>query len=1206
MFFLKKIEENRPLASLKLCYLCALMRLKSLQIKGFKSFANDTILNFSEDVIGVVGPNGSGKSNIVDAIRWVLGEQKSKELRLEAMSDVIFNGTKTKKEAATAMVALTFDNNKNLLPTEYQTVTISRTLYRSGESEYKLNNVVCRLKDINSLFLDTGIGSNSYAIIALGMVDDILADKENSRRRMFEQAAGVSKYKIRKRETLSKLKSATEDLNRIDDLLFEIEGNLKTLEKQAKRTQKYLDLKAEYKEMSIKHAVFSIQHLKQKYKGISEQLLRDQDTYRANDTILLSKQAALEKEKKANLDKEMALSDHQKKLNELVYQIRSRESEKGLLTQKLGFKKQNKEQLNKSIAENDLELEKAKADSIALDQRILTENAQLETIKNTLLRSKDVYDTIKSEYNTAKLSFDIRQKEKAELERQVFDIEKNIAILRNSIENNEREVFRINESIQSREKEFNRANEQMASFTNNFQVKEKELSTLQENEANRKQKIAELEGRRDRMQDDLNKINRNIDSKQNEYDLLKSMIDNFEGFPESIKFLNDQWKKDLVLLSDVLDVQDQYKAPIELYLEQYLNYFIVSDIKEAIQGITLLKNSQKGKANFFLLDKLSSPTPKKGIKDVSLIAATEVIQCGEKYKTLLHNLLADVYIYDGDLDQYQESQQDITIISASGTFLKQGYSISGGSVGLFEGKKIGRKQNLEKLAAFLEENAAAKIELTNNLGEVKKELANIKSSDFNGLIEKIKKEIQLIDQDRIRVQHQMDSYIQFKNESDLKIKTAKEQIKDIQTRISMADQQMKSLKQRITDLDKPEDGQVKDIDILSEKMSSASEQFNNDNIAMIRHQNLIGNFVKDKEFRDLKVSELTLKTQNDKQRLLSEDRERIDIEDQLIKLESELQAYYLEKKNFQSTLSEAEQDFFKARNTINELDDEIRNLTKIQSQLQHTIQNLKDQFTEQKFQIQAVGERLRIEFNISVNDIVNKEPEQGIDYDQLTDDLEKIKTRMQSYGDINPLAVEAYNEMKERYDNINVQRKDILEAKDSLMDTMKEIEQTATVQFMDAFSKVRESFIEVFRSLFTEDDTCDLILLDPANPLESDIEIIAKPKGKKPKSLSQLSGGEKTLTATALLFALYLLKPAPFCIFDEVDAPLDDANIQKFNKIIQKFSKESQFIIVTHNKSTMAEVNVLYGVYMVEPGVSGVSAVDFRSLKHEPILENIN
>ncbi|MBK8670084.1 MAG: AAA family ATPase [Saprospiraceae bacterium] len=324
----------------------------------------------------------------------------------------------------------------------------------------------------------------------------------------------------------------------------------------------------------------------------------------------------------------------------------------------------------------------------------------------------------------------------------------------------------------------------------------------------------------------------------------------------------------------------------------------------------------------------------------------------------------------------------------------------------------------------------------------------------------------------------------------------------------------------------------------------------------------------------------------------------------IIQLDQELQKFYLEKKNFQSTLGEAEQEYFKARNNIGELEDVIKNLNRSQAQLQQSIQSLKDQFTEQKFQIQSVGERLRIEFNVSINDVVNQEPKSDSDYHQLSEELEKIKIKMQSYGDVNPLAVEAFNEMKERYDNINVQRKDILEAKDSLMDTMKEIENTATGQFMEAFAKVRDNFIDVFRSLFTEDDTCDLILMDPANPLESEIEIIAKPKGKKPKSLSQLSGGEKTLTATALLFALYLLKPAPFCIFDEVDAPLDDANIQKFNKIIQKFSKESQFIIVTHNKSTMAEVNVLYGVYMAEPGVSAVSAVDFRSLKHKPILES--
>ncbi|MBK9734321.1 MAG: chromosome segregation protein SMC [Saprospiraceae bacterium] len=1181
------------------------MRLKSLQIKGFKSFANDTILNFNEDVIGVVGPNGSGKSNIVDAIRWVLGEQKSKELRLEAMSDVIFNGTKTKKEAATATVALTFENTKGILPIEYHTVTISRTLFRSGESEYRLNNVTCRLKDINTLFLDTGIGSNSYAIIALGMVDDILSDKENARRRMFEQAAGVSKYKIRKRETLNKLKSATEDLDRIDDLLFEIDGNLKSLEKQARRTQKYLDLKAEYKDLSIKHAIFSISYLKQKYKGIDDQLGKEQQLYRENDAILFTKQARLEKDKKTNVDKEIALSDKQKRLNELVYQIRTKEGEKGLLQQKLEFKKLNKDQISKILMDNEAQILYILDEIQALSVRLQSEKMFEEMLNVSLLKSKEIYDATKQEYNSAKLSFDSKQREKQELERQVFDLEKTIAIHKNSVENHEREINRSAESILTKEKDNKQSSDAVENLDKSYHSKENELKLLLESETNRKQRLVELENRKDKLRDDFNKINRNIDSKQNEFDLLKSMVDNFEGFPESIKFLNDHWRKDLVILSDLLDVKEAYKAPVELYLEQYLNYFVVDSIKEAIQGISLLKQSQKGKANFFLLDKLHVSKPKR-INDGSLIPAVDLVSVPNKYQDLIDVLLKDCYIFDGDIESFSDTNEQITVISASGTFLKSGFTISGGSVGLFEGKKIGRKQNLDKLASFLSENLNVSQELAKEMDELSDDISKVKSADQIITIEKVKSELQQIDQQRIKLNHDIRSFNELQKETETKIKLSKEQIKDLLTRMSHAEQQLSILRLKINELEKPGSGHDTDVDKLSEKMSTASEQFNNDNIAVIRHQNLIANFLKDKEFKEVKVSELTHKIETDKSRLTSEDRERIDIEDQLIKLDDNLHELYVERKNFQATLGEAEQDYFKVKNEITEIEDQIRLLHKNQTQLQQSIQLLKDQFTEQKFQVQAVSERLRIEFNISINDFVNDEMEQGLEFDQLTEDVEKIKSKMLGYGDVNPLAVEAYNEIKERFDNINIQRKDILDAKESLIETIKEIEGTATIQFMAAFEKVRSSFIDVFRSLFTEDDTCDLILVDPSNPLESDIEIIAKPKGKKPKSLSQLSGGEKTLTATALLFALYLLKPAPFCIFDEVDAPLDDANIQKFNRIIHKFSKESQFIIVTHNKSTMAEVDVLYGVYMDEPGISSVSAVDFRILKHEPIMESLN
>ena len=301
------------------------MRLQKLEIKGFKSFANETVIHFNEDVIGVVGPNGAGKSNLVDAIRWVLGEQKSKDLRLEKMQDVIFNGTKKRKPGGVAYVALTFENTKNLLPTEYQTVTIARYLYRSGESEYRLNNVVCRLKDIRSLFLDTGIGSNSYAIIALGMVEDILSDKENARRRMFEQAAGISKYKTRKAETLNKLTATQADLDRVEDLLFEIEGNLKTLEKQAKRTKKYFELKEQYRELSIQLSVIKIKDLRESYVSLSDTIGREQDSYRSLDAKIHQLEADLENLKQKHLDKEKSLSDFQRSMNDLISNIRTGE-----------------------------------------------------------------------------------------------------------------------------------------------------------------------------------------------------------------------------------------------------------------------------------------------------------------------------------------------------------------------------------------------------------------------------------------------------------------------------------------------------------------------------------------------------------------------------------------------------------------------------------------------------------------------------------------------------------------------------------------------------------------------------------------------------------------------------------------------------------------------------------------------------------------
>lgn len=391
---------------------------------------------------------------------------------------------------------------------------------------------------------------------------------------------------------------------------------------------------------------------------------------------------------------------------------------------------------------------------------------------------------------------------------------------------------------------------------------------------------------------------------------------------------------------------------------------------------------------------------------------------------------------------------------------------------------------------------------------------------------------------------------------------------------------------------------------IAGKLSDHNALVNQKNIELIRYQSKQQSLKQERSYSLHQIQELQVQKDGDQDQLKQND---LDYQELVVKvdvLQNSLQAYYEVRKSQESDLSGLEQSYYEARGEISKIEDEIRHAHKKQNDQQQFVNELKDALTDVKFKMSNVGERLKIEFDVSLEDILKEHaPDESLDLEALDEKVEKMRNRISNYGEINPMAVDAFNEMEERHLSISSQRDDITDARDSLLETIKEIEDTATLRFMEAFEQVRENFIEVFRSLFTEDDNCDLILLDPEDPLNSSIEIIAKPKGKRPKTLSQLSGGEKTLTAIALLFGLYLLKPAPFCIFDEVDAPLDDANIEKFNRIIKRFSKASQFIIITHNKLTMAAVDVIYGVYMEEQGISNLTPVDFRGLGHAEVLE---
>ncbi len=1181
------------------------MRLRKLHIKGFKSFANDTVIHFNEDVIGIVGPNGSGKSNIVDAIRWVLGEQKSKELRLESMADVIFNGTKTRKEAPSATVELMFDNDKGVLPTEYQNVSISRTLYRSGESEYRLNDVVCRLKDIKTLFMDTGIGSNSYAIISLGMVDDLLYDKDDSRRYMFEQAAGVSKYKSRKKETLSKLNATTQDLDRVSDLLFEIEGNMKTLEKQAKRTRKYFELKDEYKGLAVQNGVRSMAALKEKYKQVGQDINDKQDKYSKINAESLTKEANLEHVKKNNLEAEISVSQKQKELNDIVAKLRNLENDKNLLTQKINFKSQSLKNIDQLLSENQNLVLSLQQEIDNLENRLTDERKVEDELKAHLDKAQGELAAAKEVQGSAKSEFEQKTKIIQEYQKALFDIDKNIAITSNNIESQKAELIRAKEEAEIHEEERSILENNLHDITMAFDIKQQEVNVLREKESLRKESILNLEIQREKLSEETGKINRSLDAKQNEFDLLKSMIENFEGFPESLKFLSSEWRKDVPVLSDLLDVNEEYKSVIEQYLEPYLTYFVVNDVSEASEAIRMLGGAQKGKAHFFLLNKIPKADAPINIPLAKL--AMECIKVDNKYVHLLQYLLQNTYIFDGSLDEfkYDNEYDGVNFLSKSGSFLKTRVSISGGSIGLFEGKKIGRKKNLEKLESQINEAIQNKIKFTADLDKIKDELLQLKSSDKSTELEMMNVDINKLEQEKTRYNVGLENLLSKIKDREEKVARCKKTIASNEEDLKEFEIEKIGVKRQLDDEENTVKTSNSDLDQLTERLNKVSETYNFANINLIRQQNLISNFQKDYDFKLGRINEVKERiTQEEKQRLSDADELELS-ENQRIDTEQQLVTIYKEKTDFQSSLNDTEQTYYSARNNIQELEEEIRVLNRGLSQHQNEINTLKDTYQEMKFQINAIGDRIYIEFNISLDEVMNMPIDETMSDEELNQKVDQIKNRLHNYGEINPMAMEAYEEIKGRYDIISVQRQDIVEAKESLLLTIKEIETTATAQFMQAFEEIRSNFINVFRSLFTEDDNCDLILLEPENPLESTIEIIAKPKGKKPKSLSQLSGGEKTLTATALLFALYLLKPAPFCIFDEVDAPLDDANIQKFNKIIQKFSEKSQFIIVTHNKSTMAAVDVLYGVYMVENGISGLTPVDFRNFKNDPIFEEL-
>lgn len=1181
------------------------MRLTTLEIKGFKSFADKTVIHFNENITGVVGPNGCGKSNVVDSIRWVLGEQKTSMLRLEKMDNLIFNGTKKRKASGLAEVSLTFENTKNVLATEFKTVTITRRLYRNGDSEYRLNDVPCRLKDITNLFLDTGVSSDSYAIIELGMVDEILNDRENSRRKLFEQASGISKYKKRKRETLLKLKGTEGDLDRVEDLLYEIENNLKTLESQARKTKRYYKLKEEYKILSVELAKQFLARYKEKYNKLNKEQEEEENKLLQLDTSLKEFEAKLEKSKLDNIDKEKALAAVQKELNQLIGGVSSQENDRNVLKEKLNFEIEKKENAQKAIIDS-----KHRIDSLAnshkeIQEKLLAQQQITEKKQQEVAVLQEAYQQLKNEHASQKQALDKDKSDFQDIEKRFYEIEKSYAVNKANLEKYEKDLFLFQEESQQKEVELKELKKNHQTLEKEKEKAELALAKLQQEDQKLQEEKRELEKQLNSTKDELNRKNRILDAKQNEYQLTKSLVDNLEGFPESIKFLkkNASWTKNALLLSDIIYCDESYRIAIENYLESYLSYYVVQNIEEAIKAVNLLSDAAKGRANFFILDEFRHFKASQPIINGDLKPALDIIEIDEKYQQLVAYLLDKTYfiLQEDKAEEYLQDKKykDVNLLTVSGKFIKHDFSMSGGAVGLFEGKRIGRAKNLEKL-----QKEVKKYEKETSTLQKNKLLLQDKIDDLTEKtkVEEVKaqqKEVNDLQLQYASSTTKLDNLNSFFESTVQKSKNVIEAIDTINKENKSMASEQKDLSSKRESLRKTVSESDEQFVVLTDQLNQRSNEFNQNNILYHQELNKLQSLEQQANFNTTESTRLKNDLERNEEQLSHSSKQIEEIHNKLKELESQLLSGYANKEKIESNVGKVEQDFYQSREAINDLENQVREINHKKQQSQLVVASLKDKFTDIKLELNSLKERLSVEFKLDVNDIINQEIESELSEDELQEKVNKIKFRIENFGEINPMAVEAYDEMKTRFDFITTQKQDLLDAKESLLTTIKEIEETAKSLFMVAFEEVRSNFQKVFRTLFTEDDKCDLILLDDDNPLESKIDIIAKPKGKRPQIIDQLSGGEKTLTATALLFSLYLLKPAPFCIFDEVDAPLDDTNIDKFNKIIQQFSKDSQFIIVTHNKQTMSHVDIIYGVTMQEPGVSKLVPVDFRALKDE-------
>ena len=1181
------------------------MYLKRLELQGFKSFADKTILEFMPGITTVIGPNGSGKSNISDAIRWVLGEQSIKSLRGAKSEDIIFAGTQNRKSLGFAEASLVFDNNDGKLPIEYAEVTVTRRIYRTGETGYFINKTPCRLKDILELFMDTGIGKDGYSIIGQGKIDEILSNKSEDRRHIFEEAAGIVKYRSRKEDSEKKLERAKLNLLRINDILAEIENNIEPLKIQSEKAKKFLSLREELKGIEVGLFLYNIDLYKERLEKITADEEIMNATYESEENS-----QKLKNEEKNNLKLE---------INNLIEEIEK--------MQNIGFESTNQiEKINSNINVSEERINNIKENNIRYETEINELNEKINELKEEekqkIAKKENLYN------NKEKFEKELKEKEE-----ELSKLTTKLSSKQLEIENKKRIIEENTDNKYEMQNEINTQDVKVDSIIKNVKSKTEELDlTISELDQSRlkkseiEQNFLDIENKRNKIKNDLSEIeNKKIeaDNKIKTYELqinqlgqeirikesrlkfLEETEKEKEGYTKSVKSLlksaevNEELKKGLHdVVANLINVKKEYEIAIEMALGASLQNVVTETEQDAKRLIEYLRNNNLGRVTFLPISAVNGKKLEKAhlnIKGVIGIAS-DLVEYNNKYDGIFKNLLGRTVIVE-DMEAgvavAKKNSYSFRIVTLKGDIINSSGAMTGGSVQAKTVNILGRSREIE---ALKEELKSLDIKIKNKEEEKEKYIESIE--DLLETIESLESNLQEID-------------IEYATQKQ-KVELIVENVDKLVSRMDKTKQEIENLNKQKTEIIEHKKQLIENLENLEEeiqKLNLEVEEFvrvNKDDQTYIDNLNMdITNLkisVSSFEESEMSIDEIT-------------ERIKIDIKNNTLSLESkkdQIEKNKQEEVSLKAKIDELQNDIVKIKENVKNSGSKIEELKNNKNEKNTYLEKIEKEIEEQFTRLQDIKEQL-VKIDIKKNktsqdleDVVNKlweeyelTPNNADGFTKTTDqaktqkEVNYLRTQIRDLGSINIDSIKEYQTLKERYDFMCEQRLDLENSMSKLKNVISEMINIMKTQFKDKFKLINKNFNEVFTELFGG-GKAELILENEEDVLNCGIDIRVQPPGKKLQNMTLLSGGEKAFTAIAILFAILKINPAPFCVLDEIEAALDDVNVNRYAEYLKKFSQYTQFLVITHRKGTMEAADTVYGITMEENGISKLLSMKLK------------